>query len=95
MTDPTPIRMWARAIALVLALAAPAAAAPQTVDAYVFWREGCPHCERELEFLERLATAEPRIRVHRFEVLRSAESRRLLERTGAVMILRPEWLAFG
>jgi hypothetical protein len=82
MTDPTPIRTWARAIALVLALAAPAGAAPQTIDAYVFWRDGCPHCERELEFLGRLAAEDPRVRVHRFEVLPSAESRRLLERVG-------------
>jgi hypothetical protein len=72
-------------IALVLGLAAPAGAASQTVDVYLFWRVGCPHCDREIEFLERLAAAEPRVRVHRFEVLRSAESRGLLERVGMVL----------
>jgi len=59
---------------IVLGLAAPAGAAPQTVDVYLFWRVGCPHCEREIDFLERLGAEEP---------------------LGAVMILRPEWLAFA
>jgi hypothetical protein len=81
----TPLRAWACAITLVLGLAAPAGAASQTVDVYLFWRVSCPHCDREIEFLERLAAAEPRVRVHRFEVLRSAESRELLERVGMVL----------
>ena len=27
--------------------------AAEAVDVYVFWRMGCPHCEREIEFLKR------------------------------------------
>jgi thiol-disulfide isomerase/thioredoxin len=52
--------------ALLTALALPAAAAP--VDVYFFWAEGCAHCARELEFLERLEAADADVRVHRLEV---------------------------
>ena len=56
--------------ALVLALLAFAATAQPSghVDVYVFWAKGCPHCERELEFLKRLEATEPRVRVHALEV---------------------------
>ncbi|TAK50522.1 MAG: hypothetical protein EPO27_04290 [Betaproteobacteria bacterium] len=63
--------------ALVLALLAFAAAAqpPARVEVYVFWASGCPHCERELEFLKRLEAAEPRVRVHALEVTRDTANR--------------------
>jgi hypothetical protein len=80
-----PFRAWVRVVAFVLGLAAPAGAVAQTVDVYVFWRAGCPHCEREIEFLERLAAADQRVRVHRFEVIRNAADRRLLERAGEAL----------
>jgi hypothetical protein len=79
----TPLPAWACVAAF--ALAATAGATPQTLEVYLFWRAGCPHCERAIEFLERVAAAEPRVRVHRFEVLRSAENRRLLERVGEAL----------
>ncbi|MBI3043836.1 MAG: hypothetical protein HYY78_13540 [Betaproteobacteria bacterium] len=70
---------WSRAVPLVLnallaalffALSAVTAAAqpPERVDVYFFWGKGCPHCERETEFLKRLEAEEPRIRVHYLEV---------------------------
>lgn len=62
----------ALAIALTVAGLVPAAAQPRgaaaPVDVYVFWSRTCPHCERALAFLERLAAAEPQLRLHRFEV---------------------------
>jgi hypothetical protein len=66
-----------RAAALLRLLAAlvftlvsgPAAAqAPRQADVYFFWGKGCPHCEREIEFLKRLEATEPRVRVHYLEV---------------------------
>jgi thiol-disulfide isomerase/thioredoxin len=53
-------------VALLAALALPAAAAQ--VDVLFFWAEGCAHCARELEFLERLEKANPDVRVQRLEV---------------------------
>jgi hypothetical protein len=69
------------ALCLLLgAIALPARAAP--ADVYVFWRLGCPHCEREIEFLERLAAREPEVRLHKFEVLRERANAALMARVG-------------
>ena len=60
-----------------LGFALPAAAMTQpsaataTADIYLFWREGCPHCGREKDFLQRLVNEEPRIRVHELEISQS------------------------
>lgn len=69
----------AHAMAAVLfALLACSAAAqpPPQVQVYLFWAAGCPHCEREIEFLKRLETEEPRARVHYLEVSRDGANRK-------------------
>ncbi|MBI5570128.1 MAG: hypothetical protein HY914_09295 [Desulfomonile tiedjei] len=61
----------------VVILTALAAGSGQTgepsagTDVYVFWANGCPHCERALAFLGRLESEEPSIRVHRLEITRN------------------------
>ena len=45
---------------------------PERVDVYLFWGDGCPHCEREIDLLKRLEEREPRLRVHYLEVWRNA-----------------------
>ncbi|MEW6687682.1 MAG: hypothetical protein AB1452_01200 [Pseudomonadota bacterium] len=64
--------------ALFLALLAFAAACqpPERVEVTLFWAIGCPHCEREIDFLKRLEAEEPRLRVHYLEVSRDAANRR-------------------
>jgi glutaredoxin len=47
-------------------LSLPAAAA--TVDVYLFWAIGCPHCERAIEHLDRIAAASSEVRLHKLEV---------------------------
>jgi glutaredoxin len=70
--------MWP-ALALLLALfTLPAAAAAAAVDVHLFWAVGCPHCEREIEFLDHLAAANPGVRVHKLEVSRSRANARLM-----------------
>jgi glutaredoxin len=66
-----------RIAALLLLLALPVFAAAQ-VQVHVFWRIGCPHCERELEFLDRLAAANPQVRVDKREVSRDRANARLM-----------------
>ena len=64
--------------ALLLALTAPLARAADsapTLDVYLFWGLGCPHCERAMTFLERMEKEEPRLRVHRLEITRDARNR--------------------
>jgi glutaredoxin len=48
------------------------------VDVYLFWREGCPHCDRAIEFLRRIEQDQPQVRVHFFEVSRNAANRAAL-----------------
>jgi hypothetical protein len=71
-----------RSLAVLLAIVGlPAAAAP--VDVYLFWRVGCPHCEREIAFLDRLAAGNPEVRVHKLEVSHSrANARAMVETAG-------------
>jgi hypothetical protein len=67
-----------RALAtLLFALFATAAAAqpPGQVDVHLFWAEGCPHCQRAIDYLKRLEGEEPRLRAHYLEVSRDAANR--------------------
>lgn len=41
---------------------------------YLFWGEGCPHCEREKEFLEGLRRTFPSLEVRAFEVWRNKKN---------------------
>jgi thiol-disulfide isomerase/thioredoxin len=67
------------------ALLAPPAMAADAVNIYLFWREGCPHCEREITYLRRLETEQPAIRVHYFDVWNDAAGRALLVRIGKLL----------
>jgi thiol-disulfide isomerase/thioredoxin len=70
--SPFPLVLQRALTALLLALVVPLAAAqaPARADLYLFWAEGCPHCQTEIEFLKRLEGQEPRLRVHYLEVSR-------------------------
>lgn len=51
--------------------------APAQIKVYLFWAAGCPHCEREIDFLKRLETEYPQVSVHEFEITRNAANRNL------------------
>lgn len=54
---------------LVLVLSVPASAQESETDViYLFWGDGCPHCEAEWEFLGELQNEFPDLVVHDFEV---------------------------
>ncbi len=46
----------------------------RTVNVYFFWRDGCPHCEREKDFLTRWQGEETRVRVHYLEISREPDN---------------------
>lgn len=73
-------RMRLVLVLLMALLALPAAAAAQ-VEVHLFWAIGCPHCERAIEFLDRLAAGDPAVRVHKLEVSRSRANARLMVET--------------
>jgi glutaredoxin len=60
--------------ALLFALFATGAVAqsPGRIDVHLFWAEGCPHCERAIDYLKRLEGEEPRLRAHYLELSRDA-----------------------
>ncbi len=55
------------------------------VNVYFFWGEGCPHCEHEKPFLEKLEEKYPNVNVYDFEVWKSSENRDLLIETGKAL----------
>jgi glutaredoxin len=64
---------------LTLFPGASGAAAPSaTTTVYLFWAQGCPHCEREIAYMKRLEAADPQVRVRYFEITRDARNRALL-----------------
>lgn len=71
---------WLRLLilAFILALArATSPAAASTVDLYVFWGEGCPHCEEQKPFLRALAARYPALTIHSHEVWTATGDRTL------------------
>ncbi len=52
------------------------AGAPAPVTLVFFWGVGCPHCEEAAPLVDALEKEEPRLRVERVEVRKSAEGRR-------------------
>lgn len=69
-------------VAAAAAFAPPAVLAQNPVNVYFFWGQGCPHCEREKEFLSDLAANRPEILIKDFEVWGNAENRRILGELG-------------
>jgi thiol-disulfide isomerase/thioredoxin/cytochrome c biogenesis protein CcdA len=71
------LRYWLLPFALLLLQLAPAIAedASGPVRVYLFWASGCPHCEREILFLEQKRKVTPRLEVHAFEITRNAVNR--------------------
>lgn len=74
----SPISRWLAVLFLSLWVQASFAGdAPAQVRVYLFWAVGCPHCEREIDFLKRLEAENPGIAVHDFEITRNAANRML------------------
>ena len=49
---------------------------------YFFWAEGCPHCAKEKEFLDKLIDENPQIEVEDYDVVNQAEGVKLLNEFG-------------
>lgn len=54
----------------------------QKVNIYFFWGEGCPHCEKQKPFLEKMKNKYPEVTVHSYEISRSSENRKLMQEFG-------------
>ncbi|MDD5072145.1 MAG: thioredoxin family protein [Patescibacteria group bacterium] len=50
----------------------------KTVNIYFFWGKGCPHCEQEKPFLEKMAKKYPEVKIHSYEAWGSKQNRDLM-----------------
>lgn len=57
-------------------------AAAKTVDMYLFWGDGCPHCAAERAALQDITKKFPELRIHEFEIYNHPANARLLQRVG-------------
>lgn len=53
-----------------------------SVTVYLFWAEGCPHCEKEIEFLDAIKTKYPQVEIKKYEVIQNPDNRNLLKSVG-------------
>jgi len=54
----------------------------KTVNLYFFWSQGCPHCLKEKQFLQKLEKKYPHLRIHRLEVSGERKNLGLLHQVG-------------
>jgi thiol-disulfide isomerase/thioredoxin len=66
---------------LILGILAPkqATASDEHPILYLFWGEGCPHCEKEKEFLKKLQAKYPQLEMRWFEVWKHPEFTKLAD----------------
>jgi len=53
--------------------------ATDEINLYLFWGEGCPHCKKEKEFLQKLVKTNKDIEIHEFEVYKNPENQLRLQ----------------
>lgn len=73
------------AIFLLIFLAKPVLAQDDQVNLYLFYSKTCPHCEDEIEFLNKIQPEYPNLRIHEFEVGSDRENILLLRNLGEVL----------
>lgn len=56
--------------------------ATEVVDVYFFWGQGCPHCAKEKEFLDKLIIEDNSINIKYLEVWNNADNRQILIELG-------------
>ena len=66
---------WLLMMGLAQAQPASPVSQPASVDVQVFWRTGCPHCEKVRSFLQAAATRDAGLRLHEYEINESPSNR--------------------
>jgi thiol-disulfide isomerase/thioredoxin len=52
------------------------------VNVYFFWGEGCPHCAKEKEYLQKIENNYPQVIINNFEVYNNRQNAKLLQKIG-------------
>ncbi|GAK56726.1 membrane protein, putative [Candidatus Vecturithrix granuli] len=91
-------------VVVILSGLLPRAEAADTVVLYFFWGDGCPHCEKEKEFLHELKQRYPQLEMRWFETWDHQELRNLadairkayaLEKSSVPLTILGNWTMIG
>jgi glutaredoxin len=64
-----------------------ALAQEKPLNLYFFWGNGCPHCEKEKIFLEKIKSNYPQVVINDFEIYNNIENAKLLQKIGQTINL--------
>lgn len=73
------------ALFLLVFVATPVSAQDKQINIYFFWGEGCPHCNSEKPYLEKLENDHPEVKVFDYEVWKNDKNREYLTEVGEVL----------
>ena len=71
---------WLLMVGLAQAQSVGSPSQPGVVEVQVFWRIGCPHCEKARTFLQTAAARDPGLRLHEYEINESPRNREAFSR---------------
>ena len=70
-------------ISIFIALPANVGAVTNSLDIYLFWGEGCPHCAKEKVFLNDFIEKNPTVKLHDFEIYYNSSNARLMQQVAS------------
>lgn len=75
-------------------LFSPVCYAEEKMDLYLFYGDGCPHCEAELQFLEEVKKEYSHLEIHTYETWKSDENNKLLTRVKNALGIENPYVPF-
>lgn len=72
-------------VSLLAGLHAPSVSAASSLNIYLFWGQGCPHCAAEKDFLAETLPNYPDTSLHMFEIYFDSSNRDLMRSVGEVV----------
>lgn len=69
--------------------------AADKINLYLFWGEGCPHCKKEKEFLQKLVQTNEDVQLHDFEVYKNPENQIKLQEAAKKLNTEVNGVPFG
>lgn len=67
-------------VSFIFLLSQTQAALANTVNAHLFYGDGCPHCAKESQFLNQLVNEYPELKIHEYEIYYDAKNNQLLQK---------------
>jgi glutaredoxin len=55
------------------------------INAYFFWGDGCPHCEKEKDFLDYMATKYRALKINDFEIYNNGSNSKILKQSAGLL----------